>query len=199
MLFEYVQGHQYMGLPLSSARDSPLGSSMGIAPSAMTVRGSSLQIAFSRAWQHLVRRRCSLYHFNMVVTERSRCSTSQWINDNGTYIIGPASDPDLPTVVLLHGYLGSSADWDLVAAGLAQTCRCISIDLPGHGDTAVDAAGAAHFTSCAGYNSSLIVVKSNNILDKYQSTGCKHCQLHLAQLPLLDMARGCVSCCPLSV
>jgi 2-succinyl-6-hydroxy-2,4-cyclohexadiene-1-carboxylate synthase len=41
--------------------------------------------------------------------------------------------PDGPPVVLLHGFLGSSADWQQVVAPLAEDFRCIAIDLPGHG------------------------------------------------------------------
>lgn len=41
--------------------------------------------------------------------------------------------PDGPPVVMLHGFLGSSADWQQVAAPLAEDFRCIAIDLPGHG------------------------------------------------------------------
>lgn len=46
-----------------------------------------------------------------------------------------------PTVLLLHGFLGCSADWEHVAAALSLTCCCVSIDLPGHGASVVTATG----------------------------------------------------------
>lgn len=42
-----------------------------------------------------------------------------------------------PTAVLLHGYLGSAEDWNAVASGLAEECRCIAVDLPAHGEGGV--------------------------------------------------------------
>ncbi|GAA4886353.1 2-succinyl-6-hydroxy-2,4-cyclohexadiene-1-carboxylate synthase [Ferrimonas pelagia] len=45
-------------------------------------------------------------------------------------------DPTLPPLVLLHGFLGSSADWQPVADALGQRFHCIAVDLPGHGDSA---------------------------------------------------------------
>ncbi len=38
-----------------------------------------------------------------------------------------------PAVLLLHGFLGSSRDWDEVAAALAGRRHCLAADLPGHG------------------------------------------------------------------
>lgn len=45
-------------------------------------------------------------------------------------VTGP---PDTPPVLLLHGFMGSSADWRTVAEALTPAHRCISVDLPGHG------------------------------------------------------------------
>ena len=41
------------------------------------------------------------------------------------------------TIVLLHGFMGSSDDWDVVARGLvaAGNARVIALDLPAHGQT----------------------------------------------------------------
>lgn len=70
-----------------------------------------------------------------------------------------------PTLVLLHGFLGAAEDWTAVAAGLAVdhrvldpssddaswACsgrhgwRCLALDLPGHGGSAVDAARGGVF------------------------------------------------------
>ena len=43
---------------------------------------------------------------------------------------GTSSDPP---VVFLHGFMGSSRDWDEVVEELSGTCYCMAIDLPGHG------------------------------------------------------------------
>lgn len=40
-------------------------------------------------------------------------------------------------VVCLHGFLGTSQDWLPVMKALSPTARCISIDLPGHGESQV--------------------------------------------------------------
>jgi pimeloyl-ACP methyl ester carboxylesterase len=45
-------------------------------------------------------------------------------------------------VVLLHGYLETSAIWESFAVGLAATNRVITIDLPGHGGS--DCFGETH-------------------------------------------------------
>lgn len=38
-------------------------------------------------------------------------------------------------VIFLHGFLGTSEDWIPVMRPLSATTRCISIDLPGHGES----------------------------------------------------------------
>ncbi len=45
---------------------------------------------------------------------------------------GPGDDAK-PTLVLLHGFMGAAADWRSLAAALAPLCRCLCLDLPGHG------------------------------------------------------------------
>ena len=40
---------------------------------------------------------------------------------------------DHPTLLFLHGFMGSSADWLEVTAALRDRFRCIAPDLPGHG------------------------------------------------------------------
>ncbi|MBV7316315.1 2-succinyl-6-hydroxy-2,4-cyclohexadiene-1-carboxylate synthase [Shewanella sp. NIFS-20-20] len=42
-------------------------------------------------------------------------------------------DKSLPPLVLLHGFLGSAADWQDYVGYLSHQCYCICIDLPGHG------------------------------------------------------------------
>ncbi|MCH1929982.1 2-succinyl-6-hydroxy-2,4-cyclohexadiene-1-carboxylate synthase [Shewanella sp. A25] len=43
-------------------------------------------------------------------------------------------ETSLPPLVLLHGFLGTKADWQPLLPKLSQTFHCICIDLPGHGD-----------------------------------------------------------------
>ncbi len=40
-----------------------------------------------------------------------------------------------PLVVCLHGFLGTGRDWEAVAAALEGRARCLTPDLPGHGET----------------------------------------------------------------
>ncbi|HMB91530.1 MAG TPA: 2-succinyl-6-hydroxy-2,4-cyclohexadiene-1-carboxylate synthase [Rhodothermales bacterium] len=48
-----------------------------------------------------------------------------------------AGDPSRSTVVLLHGFMGSSADWKSVIQHLASSYHCLAVDLPGHGASSV--------------------------------------------------------------
>ncbi|ABM02216.1 alpha/beta hydrolase fold protein [Psychromonas ingrahamii 37] len=44
--------------------------------------------------------------------------------------------PQSPALVFLHGFLGSHQDWCETIKQLKKSFYCISIDLPGHGDSA---------------------------------------------------------------
>ena len=44
-----------------------------------------------------------------------------------------AGDRRAPAILLLHGFMGSSADWRDVMAALRDRTFCIALDLPGHG------------------------------------------------------------------
>jgi 2-succinyl-6-hydroxy-2,4-cyclohexadiene-1-carboxylate synthase len=44
-----------------------------------------------------------------------------------------SGDARRPTVLFLHGFLGSSEDWREVTAALDDPFRCLAADLPGHG------------------------------------------------------------------
>ncbi len=47
---------------------------------------------------------------------------------------------DAPSVLFLHGFLGSAEDWETHVRKLSGKYRCISVDLPGHGhSTGLDA------------------------------------------------------------
>jgi 2-succinyl-6-hydroxy-2,4-cyclohexadiene-1-carboxylate synthase len=45
---------------------------------------------------------------------------------------------DLPVVLFLHGFMGSHADFDTAIAPLASHVCCLTVDLPGHGQTIVE-------------------------------------------------------------
>lgn len=42
-------------------------------------------------------------------------------------------DRQNPRIVFLHGFMGSSQDWERIIEELASDYHCIAIDLPGHG------------------------------------------------------------------
>ena len=42
---------------------------------------------------------------------------------------------DKPTLVFLHGFLGNSVDWQTTIKQLKESFHCITIDLPGHGNS----------------------------------------------------------------
>jgi 2-succinyl-6-hydroxy-2,4-cyclohexadiene-1-carboxylate synthase len=46
-------------------------------------------------------------------------------------------DPSLPRLLLLHGFMGSSADFHPAIAILNHHFYCICVDLPGHGQTMI--------------------------------------------------------------
>ena len=42
---------------------------------------------------------------------------------------------DLPTIVFLHGFMGSGRDWEAITSSLEDKYHCLAYDLPGHGTT----------------------------------------------------------------
>src|ERR671938_303761 len=44
-----------------------------------------------------------------------------------------SGSPDHPVVLFLHGFMGSSADWNDVVAAIGDRAFCMALDLPGHG------------------------------------------------------------------
>ncbi len=46
-------------------------------------------------------------------------------------------DRNLPPLILLHGWMGSCDDWNILIELLKSRFYCIAIDLPGHGKTEV--------------------------------------------------------------
>jgi 2-succinyl-6-hydroxy-2,4-cyclohexadiene-1-carboxylate synthase len=48
-------------------------------------------------------------------------------------------DRTLPVITFLHGFLGSSADWQTIAEALCDRYCCLLLDLPGHGQSELTA------------------------------------------------------------
>ena len=46
------------------------------------------------------------------------------------------ADSSKPTVLLLHGFMGSGRDWAAVIALLRESFHCVTVDLPWHGQSA---------------------------------------------------------------
>jgi len=44
-------------------------------------------------------------------------------------------DPKKPLVIFIHGFMGNHDDWDYFAQALANKYYCVSLDLPGHGNS----------------------------------------------------------------
>ncbi|QQX80611.1 2-succinyl-6-hydroxy-2,4-cyclohexadiene-1-carboxylate synthase [Shewanella sp. KX20019] len=57
-------------------------------------------------------------------------------------------DPAAPVIVLLHGFLGSKEDWTAVIEVLAKQYYCVSIDLPGHGESLNNSLPVPGFDAC---------------------------------------------------
>ena len=47
-------------------------------------------------------------------------------------------DPKNPTLLFTHGFMGDADDWDLIISKLTNQYFCISIDLPGHGQSSLE-------------------------------------------------------------
>ena len=46
-----------------------------------------------------------------------------------------SGDPQRPPILLLHGFMGSAADWSEITVALEDHFHCIAADLPGHGNS----------------------------------------------------------------
>jgi pimeloyl-ACP methyl ester carboxylesterase len=44
-----------------------------------------------------------------------------------------SGDPRRPAILLLHGFMGSGADWAVAISALDERFYCVAPDLPGHG------------------------------------------------------------------
>lgn len=59
--------------------------------------------------------------------------TQQFERPGLTYAYGEVGEG--PAVLLLHGFMGSKADWTTLIETLADAYRVIAVDLPGHGES----------------------------------------------------------------
>ena len=76
-------------------------------------------------------------------------------------------NPKLPALVLLHGFLGSKDDWRGILPQLSEHFYCISIDLPGHGDSHQVTVPTPGFDTCVSL-----------ILDTLEHENIKQFHLH---------------------
>lgn len=58
-------------------------------------------------------------------------------------------DNDKPSLLMLHGFMGSSADWGAIAVTLSSLRRCVAVDLPGHGKTVIKQQENYRMENCA--------------------------------------------------
>ncbi len=62
-------------------------------------------------------------------------------------IVQCSGDPTAPTLVFLHGFMGSHVDWLPIASQFENTHYCVCVDLPGHGtNTSLDRSTDIDFT-----------------------------------------------------
>ena len=131
-----------MGLPIASHQAAARRLATNMTFKARMEESQTAQAEISRTgFQRSITTQHGTYSFNVVVTERSSRSVQNTMRRHGSSTAGLPASTEQPTVLLLHGFLGCAGDWDDVSAALALTCRCISVDLPGHGATVVHAAG----------------------------------------------------------
>ena len=53
------------------------------------------------------------------------------------YLGNDEVDSDRPSILFLHGFMGSGRDWSTFTKSLNNKFNCLTIDLPGHGNTVV--------------------------------------------------------------
>lgn len=57
-------------------------------------------------------------------------------------------DPNKPSLVLLHGFLGDKSDWLSLLPYLTEHFYCVCLDLPGHGDSKAISLPIPGFNHC---------------------------------------------------
>lgn len=131
----------------------PSGSGMAVgvdAAQAVSSRAVSLALALdqqaasaARGGQpKLQRRSCSVqtsnawYDFSLLEALPSGAPSS---SGSGNSSSGGSSAAEQPPVLLLHGFMGAADDWRPLMQSLRLQRRCVALDLPGHGGTALTA------------------------------------------------------------
>ncbi|MBY5945324.1 2-succinyl-6-hydroxy-2,4-cyclohexadiene-1-carboxylate synthase [Photobacterium rosenbergii] len=94
---------------------------------------------------------------------------------------GELVDPDtLPTLVFLHGLLGSGRDWQQVVNQLSAKYTCLTVDLPGHGHSRL--LQAANFEQTSQWLSETLVARG---IERYvlvgYSLGARAAMFHACQ------------------
>ena len=87
-----------------------------------------------------------------------------------------------PLLLFLHGFLGAAEDWQPVMQALCARCRCLAVDLPGHGQTMVrpsQSGAELGYTLCSWGVSHLFASIAHAA-----SWSCHACSLH----PRMDSA-----------
>jgi 2-succinyl-6-hydroxy-2,4-cyclohexadiene-1-carboxylate synthase len=73
-----------------------------------------------------------------------------------------AGKPSNPAVLFMHGFLGSAMDWGNITDHLSKEFYCISLDLPGHGNTVIK--GDAQMYSMEGISGEIYrFIKKNKL------------------------------------
>lgn len=83
-----------------------------------------------------------------------------------------------PTIVFLHGFMGAGADWLRIMDSLSITFRCLSVDLPGHGQTTVgQAEGWKPSSELGGSQNSIVSVSETRGVWSMEGLGAALTQL----------------------
>eukprot|EP00887_Chlorella_sp_A99_P005642 scaffold1.g5642.t1 len=125
-------------LPAALESSMLAGGAISLAAAQAAVSACAAMLPPSRAPLHCyleaaehwaVRTAAGTYDFRVIDTHPTPSDSSNGNNTGGSR---------QPAVLFLHGFLGASADWlPLMAALAAGGQRCVALDLPGHGSTAV--------------------------------------------------------------
>ena len=142
------------------AASSPAGSSSGIQGMCITVAAAENAASSSVAlWQGLAQHQAEQESAG-VQQRRRRCSVH---TSSGSYdfslleVLPPAAGDGTarqeqhqqqPPVLFLHGFLGAADDWLPLMRALGQGRRCLALDLPGHGSTAVSSSSSSGCSGC---------------------------------------------------
>ena len=72
---------------------------------------------------------------NIIMQSEFPCQVQAIPTDSGTLVFAQCGNPDLPPLLMAHGWLESKAVWRRVLPYLADNFFCIALDFMGHGDS----------------------------------------------------------------